>query len=295
MPVDNKIIKYIFNFFEEKKWIEQGYIPQYDDVRPYININQKDLFELRPYSSVKLDCTCDHCHESFSRTLSKLQVLNSVNFTLCNKCRLKYRYENNKLEKARRELTNLKKFGYKNPMQNKLIQQKYIYTVQSKYGKQYTTTAQIPEVRQKQIKTLCMNQLAPLSKPQKHIHTLIGGELNYPFEKCIIDIAFPNERIAIEYDGSGHDLSVKLGKITKNEFLNKEKKRNYFILNKNWKIIHIIAQNDKLLNDNDLIKIINFSKNYIINSSNHWLNIYLEENRIECSSFVKTINEIIKE
>lgn len=290
MPVLDKFIKYKFNISEKKKWINLNYTID----NQYININQKHLFTLRPYSKTIVECKCDSCQKHFKRRISKLQKLNNVNFTLCNECRLQYRYKHNDLEKAKRENTNLLKYGFENPMKNILVQQRCIATIKQKYGDQYNSTAQIPEIKQKQIESLCKNNLAPTSKQQKHIHNLIGGELNYPFYRCIIDIAFPNEKIAIEYDGSGHDLSVKLGKLTKKEFLLKEKKRNYFFINHNWKIIHLISKKDKLLNDNDLIKLINFSKSYVLNSNHHWINLYLEENIFECREFITKISKIIK-
>ena len=56
------------------------------------------------------------------------------------------------------------------------------------------------------------------SKQQLYIHSLLGGELNYCTGKCFLDIAFLDEKIYLEYDGGGHDLSVKLGNMSKEEF-----------------------------------------------------------------------------
>lgn len=176
--------------------------------------------------------------------------------------------------------TNLEKYGFENPMQNKLVQQKMIKTNLKKYGVKYTLQDKI--VREKINKSLYMNGTAPCSKQQKHLHDLLDGELNYPIGRCLLDIAFPNEMIYIEYDGSGHDLQVKLGNITIEKFKQNEINRQYFLKNKGWKIIRIISRKDKLLTDNEFLELINNAKNYLTNSDHTWVEIDIDNRTYNC-------------
>lgn len=130
-----------------------------------------------------------------------------------------------------------------------------------------------PEIREKALKTMCENNTVPTSSQQKHIHTLVGGELNYYFSKSALDIAFPEEKIYIEYDGGGHDLQVKLGTLTQEEFNKKEQRRSFFLKDNGWKEIRIISSKDRLPSDKDILYFIDIAKTLITkkkSSSIHW-------------------------
>lgn len=89
--------------------------------------------------------------------------------------------------------TNLERYGCENPLGSDLVKEKIART---KYE----------------------NGTQNSSKQQNYFHDILGGKLNYPFKHYYIDIAFPNDKIAVEYNGGGHDLSVKLGNITESKF-----------------------------------------------------------------------------
>ena len=96
-----------------------------------------------------------------------------------------------------------------------------------------------------------------ISSPQSHIAEILNGELNYRLGKYFLDIFLANDNICIEYDGSGHDLSVLMGMKSKEEFKEEEQAREDFILNNGIKIIRLISKTDNLPKDDLLINIIN--------------------------------------
>ena len=70
----------------------------------------------------------------------------------------------------------------------------------------------------------------PTSKQQVYIWQTTGGELNYPVGRYSLDIALVDKKIYIEYDGSGHEMMVALGALTKQQFDQRQMKRNYYCL-----------------------------------------------------------------
>lgn len=132
-------------------------------------------------------------------------------------------------------------------------------------------------------KTMYKNGTQKCSIQQKYLHNIIGGNLNYPVGNSSLDIAFPEEMIYVEYDGSGHNLSVKLGDLSEKEFLEKEKRRNYALLRRGWKEIRIISYNDKLPTPNIIKNIIYKAKEYL-NEGHHWIKFIINDNIIESSS-----------
>lgn len=94
--------------------------------------------------------------------------------------------------------------------------------------------------------------------------------MNYPVDRCLLDIAFPDEKIYIEYNGGGHDLRVKLGQLSQKDFDIKEMKRQYFLKTKGWKLIKIISEKDYVLERNELVRLINNKKQELKNNNlNH--------------------------
>lgn len=129
--------------------------------------------------------------------------------------------------------TNRQKFGVDYPMQTKEFQERVkntsreIYgvdhftqnkdviqrrkdTVKERYGVEYAI--QNKDILHKSINSRYSHGTFTCSNQQYQLYEIIGGELNYPFKNFVIDIAYVEDKIAIEWDGSGHDLSVRLGK-----------------------------------------------------------------------------------
>lgn len=142
------------------------------------------------------------------------------------------------------------------------IVKKRVSTSLKRYGTPFPM--QNPEISKKAFTTMYKNGTAPCSKQQHLIHKLVGGELNLPVGRASLDIAFPDEKIYIEYDGGGHDLSVLMGNISREEFDNKERRRGYFLANDGWKEIRIITKTDILPDNLVIIDFVNVAKSFLI-------------------------------
>lgn len=168
-----------------------------------------------------------------------------------NTCLNKYGVENsfqNKEFQEKQINTCLERFGVENVFQSEEIKNKSKQTMLKKYGVE--NPLQNSEIKERAIKnrtlTLYKNDSTPTSKQQVYLHNLLGGILNYPIDRFNLDIAFPDDKIYIEYDGGGHDLAVKIGRVTE-EKLKQDDMKRYFILKKlGWKQICIKSPSDYL-------------------------------------------------
>ena len=151
--------------------------------------------------------------------------------------------------------TNLKNNGVEYPMQN-------------------------PEIKERNRQSLYKNGTARCSRQQKYIHNLIGGKLNYPFKGSSLDVAFPDEMIYLEYDGSGHRMSVTLGTFTEKEFIKRERNRTYGLLRSGWKEIRIISEKDDLIpSDQKLLEILLYARTYL-NQNHHYIKFDIDNSKI---------------
>lgn len=168
--------------------------------------------------------------------------------------------------------TCLERYGVENVFQVDEFKEKSKETMIERYGYEYNS--QVPEIKEKSAinrnKTMYDNGIVPKSRQQVLIHEIIGGELNYPVDSLSLDIAFPDEMIYLEYQGSGHDLDVQIGKTTRNDFLNREIKRYYFLKNRGWRMIEIISKSkyDYLPDDNKIKEIVNDAKALLTKGDN---------------------------
>lgn len=117
-------------------------------------------------------------------------------------------------------------------------------------------------------KLFCMTNDVPYtpmaSSQQKHIAKLLNGDLNYRINNYFLDIYLKRDKICIEYDGSGHNLSVLFGVKTKDEFSKEEKDREDFITSSGIKIIRLISKKDKLPDDTEILEIIDECKEKLL-------------------------------
>lgn len=143
--------------------------------------------------------------------------------------------------------TKILHFGSTNHMSSEEVVNKYNTTNLRKYG--YEWHLQSPEIRAKGRKTMYELGSVQCSKQQRYLHNLFGGELNYPVSYLSLDIAFPENKIYIEYNGNGHDLSVKLGTMTDEKFKTREIKRYQYLKSQGWKVININSPYDYLPKD----------------------------------------------
>jgi len=197
-----------------------------------------------------------------------------------NTCIEKYGVDNpmkNDEFKEKSKETLFQNYGVSSPCQNPDILLKVQETNIKKYGCKWSL--QNKEIRLKSKKSLYKNGTAQCSKQQLYIHNIIGGELNYSVDNLNLDIAFPKEMIYVEYNGGGHDLSVKLKKISKKTFQIKEIKRYKFLKSLGWKEIKIISEKDFVPTKDCLLNIFIESKNNLLSNKNiNHITIILDKN-----------------
>lgn len=195
--------------------------------------------------------------------------------------------------KEKKKKTTLKNYGVENPFQSEKIKNKIKKKLKKRYGVIHPMkNKKIKEKAIKNsIKTLYKNESGPCSKYQKHLHNLLGGQLNYPISRCMLDIAFPEEKIYIEYNGKGHYVWYNIKKLSREQITKIEKNRKLFLKNKGWKLIRIISKNDTELQDNVIIKLISQAKKYLKNTEHTWVEIDIDQMEFKCIEYIKNINE----
>lgn len=188
------------------------------------------------------------------------------------------------------------KYGVDNIMCLPETYQKILKTTESNYGNKYILATKYgrEKVQNTNLKkygsknffnsSYYMNKMysegkVASSDAQRYLHNIIGGKLNYPFSKSYLDIAFPDEKIYVEGDFSGHWLSIELGSISEKEFKNKERNRWNFLKSKGWKEIRIVSKKDKLPNKEKIMEMIIFAKQYFTDNL-RWIRFDIDNSKI---------------
>ena len=251
-------------------------------------LQNKDLLEKQHNSLLE--------HYGTTHALCNEELLNK-----CKETNLKKFGETTPLKseqiKCKIRETNLMKYGYENPMSSKQVQNILKDSLLNKYGvdstfkiegvkekikqtylEKYGTENpfQLEEIKEKSRRTMYKNGTCPTSKQQKYICELYGGVLNFPFKSYNIDIML-DDKYAIEYDGSGHDICVKYNTVTDKDFKRKKIIRCNYLKLSGYKNITFISKTDKLPCDKILIEILNISKNYFESTEHSWIEWYFDE------------------
>lgn len=243
-----------------------------------------DVEDLPLKSNVHVDCTCDYCQSPIKIRYCDydIKVRNSVvQKVSCKNCRIKKVAESNMvkynqpyvftIDEVKEKITNTmrQKYGVDKPAQNKDILNKISNTVQKKYGVLYISLSK--ELREKAMETYYKYGKQNTSSQQIYICNLFQGELNYPCKNFNLDIVLLKEKINVEYDGGGHNLSVKLGNTTQEEFDKKEIARNNIIKREGYKQIRIISSKDYLPSDEILLQMLDQAKEYFSTTTHTWI------------------------
>jgi very-short-patch-repair endonuclease len=245
---------------------------------------------------------CDYCGEKFKtdfkkynhnlkRSITKKDACeNCINEKIKESSLDKYGVDSpNKSEivkDKKKDILN-EKYGVDNVSQIFEVKEKVKNTVRDKYG--VNNVFQSDEVISKMKITKYNNKSVTTSKPQIYINSLLEGKLNYPVGKCSIDIALLKDKIAIEYDGGGHELHVKFNDMTKEEFDRKEFKREYFLINRGWKILRIVSKKDFIPSDDEILSHVKLAIDYLKNGRS-WVRIDIDNNKIYGSKINKEIS-----
>lgn len=168
-------------------------------------------------------------------------------------------------EEVKAKITNtmLKNWGVEHSMQNEELRNKAFATNIEKYG--FKCCLQNEDIRAKAKITMFLSNTGPSSKQQDYVYEIIKKRekdalLNYPIGVCNLDIAFPDKMIYIEWDGSGHDLSVKLGGMLQEKFDIKQRKRDYYFKSIGWNRIRIISRKDLVPTENKILEILDYAE-----------------------------------
>lgn len=202
-------------------------------------------------------------------------------------------------EKGRQ--TTLERYGYEHYFQTDEFKTSYINTMQEKYGVDNSFQAeevkekskqtmlenwgvehnmQNPEIRARAVQTMYERSSTPTSKPQIYLHQVYGGELNHPFERYNLDIAFPDEKIVIEYDGGAHDLKVVLGGISEEDFNRRGIIRGTYLKLGGWKLITIKSKSDGLPEEDVLVQLLSDAKK-IFSEGRSWVDYCIDSKTVE--------------
>lgn len=206
------------------------------------------------------------------------------------------------------ERTFLKKYGYKRAMSNPEVQKHNRQAFKEKYGVEYV--GEIPEVREKIRKTMLEkygvenpvyvqefkekaiqkrleneNDILyggiPTSSQQVYFNEIYGGEINKLVKGYFVDIML-TDTIYFEYDGSGHNLNVQLGRQTQEEFDKRERFRESILEKYGYKEFKVISSTDRLPDEDFLLDLKNEAINCLNNGYNYFIyNIETKEKIIK--------------
>ena len=188
----------------------------------------------------------------------------------------------NKEISDKKDAVLIERYGTLYPLQNSECFEKLKQTNMEKYGVEYIP--QLEETKQKVKQTNLKNcgyesymqsseflekwiakngsNFVKSSKQQQYLCNLYDGILNYPFRCFALDIYLPEDKLDIEFDGSGHRMSISLGNVTEEEFEKKELYRNVALNKEGYKQMRIISTADKLPFDTVLFQMLSDAKSY---------------------------------
>ena len=280
--------------------------------------------DLPPNSDVKIPVLCDYCLEEGKETICWKQIKEynktknqPIQKDSCKKHSVQKQIESNlekygtkstaMLSEVREKFKNsmIENHGVMYSGQSSELLQKTKNTIEKVYGvdhysktnefkEKFKDTCQekygvdhhmhLEEFQSKIKETMYRNGTTPRSNQQVYLNNLLNGKLNYPVSYCSLDIAFLEEMIYIEYNGGGHDLKVKLGNMTEKEFKTKEMKREYYLKSVGWSKITIISLKDYLPQDDKIINMIEYAKEYL-NTGHSWIIFDVDNKLVESSQF----------
>lgn len=218
------------------------------------------IWQLSRGSGIKVKVKCNYCKNIFMQ--SYRNYFKNSKDSCCKNCKHhKFRKSNMKkygvpctlnTKENRKKVKNtfLKKYGTTVPPKNKEIKRKTRETMIKKYGVPYGIFND--EIRSKMNKK--GNEI-PTSKNQNILCEIYKGKNNYKIGYYFADIFLEKDNLVVEYDGGGHNLSVIHGRMTQQEFNERERKREVFIIKKGFRILRIVDSKNTFDKKENLLKI----------------------------------------
>lgn len=266
------------------------------------DVNQEEILvnvtDLKPNSTQIVEVECDYCGEHFETKYYNYYVSVYESFstkTPCKNCRqkknketvfAKYGVDNiSSIDgvQEKKNRTCQENFGCEYPMQSKKVIKKSRKSMLKKYGFEHNLQREDIKnhVKIMNSENRYKNGSIVSSKAQRYICELYNGKLNYPVGYYNLDILL-DDNIFVEYNGSGHDLNVKRGQITKELFIKKESIRYHYVKSKGYKEIIFDNLSDKLPSDDTLLDLKNKCIEYFkANKNSNWIRIDLDTGRIK--------------
>lgn len=196
----------------------------------------------------------------------------------------------------KRKNTCLEKYGYTMPLNNKDIKQKAKNTILKKYNVEYCSQSSIIKEKVKNTvkKKYGVDSVLQLESVRKHIKpnsscqqeyicNLYNGILNYPFNKYYFDILI-DDNIDIEIDFGGHDLCVKTGNISEEEFYKKQMIRDIVSRRNGFNVVRIVSRKDYIPSKEKLLTMLKHIRMYFNEYKNHtWMTFDLDNSILYCA------------
>lgn len=256
-----------------------GYdIPILKDNSSFVLIGVKSEDVPKSSKLVYLDFECDECSSKFKRNAQThyRSLSKGHTKTLCSDCYhihtkkvikelygVEYGTQLNDYKKKSKKAFQ-EKYGVEHPLQSSEFKEKAKQTCLKKYGVEYYT--QTEDFKAKARKVFRSSGIVSSSKAQRHICNILGGELNAFCHGFYLDILY-EDWLDIEYDGSGHDLRVKCGTCTQEEFDAQERKRYAAVHSYGYKTLTIKGHSrDTLPKDEELKQMLNEAIDHLRNS-----------------------------
>lgn len=193
----------------------------------------------------------------------------------------------NQLVKEKKKQTSLIHYGCEYPMQSPIIRDMIKKTMNERYG--VSNPLQSELIRKKMSETYYKNQSVCTSIQQKYICQLYDMELNYPILYLNVDMYNKENDLCCEYDGGGHFLSVKLGRMTQKDFDHKEMVREILIRNDGHKIMRIISRHDNIPSDTILLQMLSDAKQYFSDFKQHsWITFDIDEGIVKNAEYQRS-------
>ena len=205
--------------------------------------------------------------------LSSEEIKEKIKNTVLEKYGVPYVAMNKEVQN-KQHITNLYKYGSEYIGGSEEIKEKIKNTLLERYG--VDNPILFPKFKEKAMESRLKNSNdiffngIPTSKQQIYFWNIYGGEINKLVNGYFVDILLENN-IYFEYDGSGHDLSIKLKQTTEEKFNKREEKRRKILEDLNFKEFRIISNTDVLPNKDFLINLKNIAFFYFDNGYKHFI------------------------
>lgn len=174
--------------------------------------------------------------------------------------------------------TNMERYGVKSIFELEEAKQKSKQTSLDRYGVEYPM--QSPEILEKWFAKYG-SDFVKSSRQQQYLCNLYNGVLNHPFRCFALDIFLSEDKLDIEFDGSGHRMSISLGSISEEDFEKKELYRNVAIKKEGYKQMRIISSKDLLPSDTILFQMLSDARSYFSQYPQHsWIEFNIDTSAV---------------